>query len=136
MVHPNHAQIRRNRMRLWLSRSMLVAGVFMLVLDYYLTFLNPYWDFQVLLWMFIFGCSLIVLAFSGKFLRMRRSTGIFVRKGQCIGCGACCRLPVRCIFLSGNRCRIYKNRPRQCRSFPSSPRDLVSHDCGYWFEEA
>ena len=30
-----------------------------------------------------------------------------------------------CIFLDGNRCRIYEARPRQCRTWPFWPENLV-----------
>jgi Fe-S-cluster containining protein len=58
------------------------------------------------------------------------------RKGDCINCGACCKLPVRCIFLSTkNTCIIYKIRPPNCRKYPRCSCEHVTHkSCGYYFE--
>ena len=62
------------------------------------------------------------------------------RRGQCIDCGACCRLPTPCIFLGskddgGSYCRIYSIRPLSCRKYPRTPSEFVTEgECGYWFE--
>ncbi|MFH0859810.1 MAG: hypothetical protein V1921_01280 [Candidatus Altiarchaeota archaeon] len=58
------------------------------------------------------------------------------RRGECTpeACGAaCCKLPIRCLFLSGReKCRVYVIRPLQCRKFPRCEKDLaVVHDCGF-----
>jgi len=67
------------------------------------------------------------------------------RKGHCTRCGACCRLPEKCMFLvmeNGKaRCRVYRFRPPNCRIFPIDERDLEDRNrveprrpCGYYFE--
>jgi len=62
------------------------------------------------------------------------------RRGQCIDCGACCRLPTPCMFLGsredgGSYCRIYSIRPPSCRKYPRTPSEFITQgDCGYWFE--
>ena len=69
------------------------------------------------------------------------------RQGECNNCGACCRLPFRCIFLktSGDGknkqkeyCSIYTVRPPNCRKFPRSPEEhsLVEDTCGFNFNKA
>ena len=136
MTHPNSAQIRKNRRKLMLSRILLLTGIGLIVYDYYLTYLTPYWNFQILLSMFVSGCLLIVLAFAGKFWRLgtsRSKKNGITRQGQCLNCGACCRLPVRCVFLFRNKCLIHHNRPKQCKGFPAGPGQLVSEGCGYRF---
>ncbi|PWQ93055.1 YkgJ family cysteine cluster protein [Leucothrix pacifica] len=62
------------------------------------------------------------------------------RTGSCSGCGACCKLPVRCVFLTTDndglfRCSIYKYRPPNCRKFPRTPSQLklVEGECTYTF---
>ena len=67
------------------------------------------------------------------------------RVGECLRCGACCRLGVRCPLLHANgahaECRFYgKHRPPNCRNFPIDERDLADRDliaphqrCGFHF---
>jgi len=68
------------------------------------------------------------------------------RSGSCNNCGACCRLPFRCMFLrtsddgeSGKKeyCGIYKVRPPNCRKFPRSreEHELVKDVCGFTFDD-
>ena len=64
------------------------------------------------------------------------------RKGQCIGCGECCKaLPNRCPFLTKDdnnkpRCAIYKVRPLNCRKYPRTKKEwLTPHKCGFSFDE-
>lgn len=68
------------------------------------------------------------------------------RKGNCLRCGACCRLVMRCIFFHKDgelpACRLYRVRPPNCSNFPLdrfdlADRDLVSpdHPCGYWWDD-
>ena len=138
MTHPNSAQIRKNRRKLALSRIFFFTGLGLIAYDYYLTFLTPYWNFDILLAMFITGCTLTFLAFAGKFWRLGKSRSKKngkSRQGQCNNCGACCRLPVRCVFLFRDKCQIHHNRPKQCREFPAREGELVSYGCGYWFEK-
>jgi uncharacterized protein len=39
-----------------------------------------------------------------------------------------------CVFLEGNRCKVYEIRPRQCRTFPWWPEHLTSKEA--WEEAA
>lgn len=62
------------------------------------------------------------------------------RKGQCINCGACCRLPNVCPFLKCKTngkfyCSIYLIRPLNCRKYPRTESEFLTADtCGYRFE--
>jgi len=62
------------------------------------------------------------------------------RKGKCVRCGQCCKLPNECPFLrydSNNKCYclIYKIRPLNCRKYPRTESELItSQTCGYYFE--
>jgi uncharacterized protein len=55
--------------------------------------------------------------------------------GGCIGCGACCALPVRCPFLRpDNRCSIYPVRPLPCRTYPRTRvQQVTAKTCGFRF---
>jgi len=61
------------------------------------------------------------------------------RTGACIGCGACCKLPYTCPFLSHDasgeaRCTIYRFRPPSCRKYPRTEREwLTRATCGFSF---
>ncbi|UCE99148.1 MAG: YkgJ family cysteine cluster protein [Planctomycetota bacterium] len=63
------------------------------------------------------------------------------RKGTCKRCGACCKLPNHCPFLSTDKqglskCKIYRFRPLNCRKYPRSKSELITDDtCGYSFNE-
>lgn len=135
MADSHFKQIKVNRLRSFISRSLLMIGLALIIYVYYLTFHTPFWDLDLLLGMFIVGCILVFMAFSGKMWRLgtARSKKNFTRQGNCVNCGACCRLPVRCVFLFRDRCIIYRKRPKQCRAFPSRPGQIVSYDCGYSF---
>ena len=68
------------------------------------------------------------------------------RRGECLRCGACCRLGSRCHHLGSDGdgigvCDRHEIRPRSCRVFPIDDRDLADRDilapgtrCGYRFE--
>ena len=62
------------------------------------------------------------------------------RRGQCINCGACCRLPATCPFLKTNGdgkgyCGIYPLRPLNCRKYPRTDSEHITKDtCGFHFE--
>jgi hypothetical protein len=69
------------------------------------------------------------------------------RRGECLRCGACCKLMFRCpAFKKENgiaKCKIYKYRSRVCQLFPLDKRDLADRDlieptkkCGFWFKES
>lgn len=76
---------------------------------------------------------LYLMLFRPEYVRQQRA----LRFGQCKGCGDCCRLVYRCVFLRrGNRCLIYGGpRPGSCRAFPIDWRDLadVRGACGFRF---
>ena len=63
------------------------------------------------------------------------------RRGQCVQCGACCKLPNVCPFLKSNGdgrvyCRIYSIRPLNCRKYPRTPSEHITADtCGFRFED-
>lgn len=81
----------------------------------------------------------------------------WIRQGQCLQCGQCCRLinllnasankntkvsdkRVVCIHLKENKdggaiCSIFgtDRRPLACSLHPSSPQSLTSDSCGYYF---
>ena len=62
------------------------------------------------------------------------------RTGQCVQCGACCRLPNVCPFLETNgegsgSCTIYGFRPLNCRKYPRTAAEHITPDtCGFRFE--
>jgi Fe-S-cluster containining protein len=64
------------------------------------------------------------------------------RSGECNGCGDCCKLPFRCMFLKETedgkaRCSIYSVRPPNCRKFPRNKAqwEPVKENCGFSFLE-
>ncbi len=62
------------------------------------------------------------------------------RKGHCIRCGECCKLPNVCKFLRYDEegkslCACYPFRPLNCRKYPRTESELITGDtCGYHFE--
>ena len=62
------------------------------------------------------------------------------RKGQCVNCGACCKLPNDCKFSRTSEdgkvyCAIYPIRPLNCRKYPRTKSELITSDtCGYHFD--
>jgi len=75
----------------------------------------------------------------GKFYRLycayaNKDIHLNKRKGECKRCGACCSLPVRCIFYYNKRCLIYKYRFKPCRVYPARKSDLENMNCGFYFE--
>jgi hypothetical protein len=74
--------------------------------------------------------------FDTEYVRSNESA----RVGECYGCGKCCTLVFKCVFLEGSdeqaRCKIYDiGRPKPCGAFPIDPKDLadVNFLCGYSF---
>ena len=76
---------------------------------------------------------------------------INLRRGECLRCGACCRLLYICPELEelpdgSTRCRIHEKRAKNCRIFPVDQTDLndrglVGGDmnerpCGFSFGES
>ena len=66
------------------------------------------------------------------------------RRGQCIHCGACCKLLFKCPAFretsTGGWCTIYDDRPGVCALFPINEKDLRERDilmpeksCGFSF---
>lgn len=62
------------------------------------------------------------------------------RRGKCVGCGACCKLPNTCPFLKykpdgKSHCAIYAIRPLNCRKYPRTESEFITADtCGFKFE--
>ena len=62
------------------------------------------------------------------------------RRGECIACGSCCKLPNTCPFLKygadgKSYCTIYAVRPLNCRKYPRTHSELITADtCGFKFE--
>ncbi|MDP3057104.1 MAG: hypothetical protein Q8N37_01100 [bacterium] len=63
------------------------------------------------------------------------------RRGECANCGACCQLPVKCLFLrfdgkGKSYCAIWKYRFLQCRKYPRTKQEWITPEkCGYSFEK-
>ncbi|MBI3272777.1 MAG: hypothetical protein HYZ53_27570 [Planctomycetes bacterium] len=65
------------------------------------------------------------------------------RFGECLRCGACCKLMFDCFFCTRGLptgCKIYSVRPMACRFFPIDERDLEDRNlvlpnvpCGFYF---
>ena len=86
------------------------------------------------------GRRLALWAFRPRYVR----ASIERRVGECIRCGACCRLPFRCQLLRDNgtatECILHKHRPPNCRLFPIDEKDLADRNvispyrsCGFQF---
>lgn len=62
------------------------------------------------------------------------------RRGRCVHCGACCKLPNPCPFIKSNGdgkiyCSVYPLRPLNCRKYPRTESELITADtCGYHFD--
>lgn len=66
------------------------------------------------------------------------------RMGECLRCGACCKLMFDCFFCTRGLptgCKIYNVRPVACRFYPIDERDLAERDlllpnipCGFYFK--
>ena len=66
--------------------------------------------------------------------------GIQTRRGECLGCGECCKSSFLCPFLfeQGGRllCRIHESKSEVCKTYPFSKDDVFPHTegkCGYYF---
>ncbi|MCJ7776709.1 MAG: hypothetical protein MUP16_00095 [Sedimentisphaerales bacterium] len=63
------------------------------------------------------------------------------RRGACIACGECCKLPIKCPFLrykadGSSYCLAYRFRPLNCRKYPRTKSEFLTADmCGFRFEE-
>jgi Fe-S-cluster containining protein len=64
------------------------------------------------------------------------------RRGRCIRCGACCKLPNVCPWLrydaeGKSYCIIYPIRPLNCRKYPRTPSEhITTESCGIRFDKA
>ena len=65
---------------------------------------------------------------------------LFVRRGECRRCGACCNLLFRCPLLTKEGCCMAYGvfRPQNCKVFPVDQRDIQEVEtcggtCGYNF---
>jgi len=62
------------------------------------------------------------------------------RKGECVDCGACCKLPNVCPFLKfkpngKSYCFIHFIRPLNCRKYPRIKSEWITKDtCGFKFK--
>lgn len=78
---------------------------------------------------------------------------MLVRKGKCNRCGKCCKESylikyygfkteveqTKCSHFATidgvSACLVHDKKPDFCRTFPAAPEDLVSLNCGFYFEE-
>ncbi len=65
------------------------------------------------------------------------------RRGECLNCGACCQLPVKCFFLKfepdgKSYCSLRRKigfNSLQCRKYPRTKKEwLTPGKCGYRFD--
>ncbi|MFC1738714.1 hypothetical protein ACFL1G_06665 [Planctomycetota bacterium] len=62
------------------------------------------------------------------------------RRGKCIRCGACCKLPNVCWFLGVDGkgqyyCKTHRFRPLNCRKYPRTKAEQLTADtCGFTFD--
>ena len=59
----------------------------------------------------------------------------FVRKGECLQCGKCCKEKMPdCPHLNENgTCAIQETKPEECKLYPTHPMQLVE-GCGFSFD--
>ncbi|MBD3308168.1 hypothetical protein GF339_17120 [candidate division KSB3 bacterium] len=81
------------------------------------------------------------------FAKLKRTLGAFfpvaaTRRGHCVHCGACCRLPATCWFLKEREdgtssCAIYPLRPLNCRKYPRTEGEWITQaTCGFRFDSS
>jgi len=62
------------------------------------------------------------------------------RRGKCLRCGECCKLPNRCIFLRIGKdkkavCTIRPFRSLNCRKYPRTKSEhITKKTCGFYFK--
>jgi len=68
--------------------------------------------------------------------------GLKRRRGECLGCGECCKASFNCPFLfqKGEQwlCKIHETKPEVCKTYPFNEGDVFPHTvgkCGYYFVE-
>ncbi|MFZ2957833.1 MAG: YkgJ family cysteine cluster protein [Candidatus Ozemobacteraceae bacterium] len=66
--------------------------------------------------------------------------GLRRRRGECHGCGECCKASFPCPFLfelNGQwLCQIHETKPEVCKTYPFNEQDMFPHakgKCGYFF---
>lgn len=66
--------------------------------------------------------------------------GLKRRRGECLGCGACCQSSFPCPFLFEKDgkllCKIHETKPDVCKTYPFNEQDVFPHTqatCGYYF---
>ena len=66
--------------------------------------------------------------------------GLKRRRGECLGCGACCQSSFPCPFLYEKDgmllCKIHETKPDVCKIYPFNEEDVFPHTkdkCGYYF---
>lgn len=66
--------------------------------------------------------------------------GLKKRRGECLGCGTCCKSSFPCPFLFEQDrkwlCRIHETKPAVCEIYPFNEKDMFPHakdSCGYYF---
>lgn len=71
------------------------------------------------------------------------ASGLARRRGECLGCGECCKASFDCPFLyrQGDRllCRIHETKPEVCKTYPFNEQDVFPHTigkCGYYFVDS
>ncbi len=66
--------------------------------------------------------------------------GLKRRRGECLGCGECCKASFPCPFLFEHDgkllCKIHTTKPEVCKTYPFNEHDVFPHTagkCGYYF---
>jgi len=66
--------------------------------------------------------------------------GLRRRRGECLGCGECCKASFPCPFLFEKEgswlCKIHETKPEVCKTYPFNEADMFPHaasKCGYYF---
>lgn len=66
--------------------------------------------------------------------------GLRRRRGECTGCGECCKASFPCpfLFLKDGKwlCKIHETKPEVCKTYPFNEDDFFPHakkNCGYYF---
>ena len=67
-------------------------------------------------------------------------SGLQRRRGECLGCGECCKSSFPCPFLYERDgqwlCKIHLTKPEVCKTYPFNEADMFPHTigkCGYYF---
>lgn len=129
--------IRQNKILYRIARLLIIAGLLVILVD--VSFYR-YAATMFRIELIYFGIVLCITSLLGKFRRVfhtyaNKNKDISLhRHGKCNQCGACCKLPVRCLFYFNHKCLIYNHRPKSCRIYPTRKSDVIGLNCGYWFD--